>query len=1365
MKFIRFRNLADKKTLPSPINDAKQSNSYNPSLHINKSDEVDLSNSKNKTSEQQSFTGILIKKLKRVVSGLKEKSNPAKPTITHNSSANDSLVKSKAKTSSQVIEGLKKAIDKIPNDKDKKIEFLKKLFQTDLKTGVQNPVLLAVCTYWEAIAQKLADYDNDDLSAVLEYGLKSSEIFNMGNIQIADLNKDIKLYRNIKKRNILELIEQRKAAIPNESIHSYIPMSLGELDDTQYNSIYNILQKIGINDKDVQLAEIINFALQTSQDTIDYMLENDLFEPENMQSFEYEPEAFTKNKLLECFTSLSKETVERMHKRGLLKKMPERKEPINFSAMVTFADMVSDKNWERVTKRELLKLKTKDGKFLNTGEIIDLVKLSDETFSKIESRGILDKVGSLTSNIKNLAELNDSDWQKIQDRGVKIDRVSLKNKKSLDKLLSISDDDWKKAQKRGLTFQNNDDYKLLELSDKNWDNLIKRNLNAKFKTRNAYDADSQIRLSELTDAEFETAKNRGLIKENQYGKQFSEESAMLAKLNDSDYSLYIKRGIDKINDISVGIKQELFNMTDEQYKRVINDIIPLINKYKEKNKSANKDADISEHYKLAYLSKDEYESAKEFLSIPYLGDEFKNQFNADEIIKIISFPSDRIERLRNIFSSSNNSDKDIKYSKATLLKFLEFDSDTFNQIISTQKFLSIHQIDNYIQKNMMINIIDSKPSDKIKELISKVNSSKMSYDAQDELVNRLLGFRKNDYSKINLREKMKQIKILQEAKTSKIFEDEEENYLNLDSEISKLQDSVKHVIVATNTSKEDIIKMMKGFFANNNPQLDDLLSTADFGKYGEEGLPLAYPRKDFIKDLSYALQDLSENKQAEILKKLGITLYKTDETIKGYDGIIDLSKLKGEGVEGDILEIATRFIKKNSVKTGNIELDKALNSLIKGIPEFLNIIGKPQHGEQSYSLDIHILNVLKESMANPNYKNLNNEEKFCLKFACLLHDIAKPDGIKDENHAPLCALYARDILNKDNIQMPEQIKDRIFELINNHHWLAEYNTGIKDANSIAVLFRRSGDINIARIMTEADIKSIDSAHKYYNEFKSALEDSMQLPVDSSLSKIDSNGQMFLTNKIIDVSKIKPIEYNGKKYKVIDFTQLNKNFDLSQFGFEPGTTVDNFRLFIHTVNEDSISNLENVYHLADPSNQGFLCATYISLQDKNTFADNKFGVSLTSENVNIANAATENQNSGRGKNLMHFTEFVTNSDYTIKYRTLIPDKIKTALNITDDEYSELFAKIQKYKYSSQLDNVDTITAGNKIFTGKQIKQAIFDADELMITTKRKDTKNNEANLYTPKINAVIAKVNSIKEIPQELLDFSQKHDLPVYILGE
>ena len=45
-----------------------------------------------------------------------------------------------------------------------------------------------------------------------------------------------------------------------------------------------------------------------------------------------------------------------------------------------------------------------------------------------------------------------------------------------------------------------------------------------------------------------------------------------------------------------------------------------------------------------------------------------------------------------------------------------------------------------------------------------------------------------------------------------------------------------------------------------------------------------------------------------------------------------------------------------------------------------------------------------------------------------------------------------------------------------------------------------------------------------------------------------------------------------------------------------------------------------------------------------------------------------------------------------------------------------------------------------------------------------TDHNEANIFNPRINAVVAKVNSFDDIPQKLLDFAHNHSLPILLLG-
>lgn len=505
---------------------------------------------------------------------------------------------------------------------------------------------------------------------------------------------------------------------------------------------------------------------------------------------------------------------------------------------------------------------------------------------------------------------------------------------------------------------------------------------------------------------------------------------------------------------------------------------------------------------------------------------------------------------------------------------------------------------------------------------------------------------------------------------------------------------------------------------------------------------------------------------------------------KLFEQALNLSRDE-EIIPGHIIFRMAKKMKGVELYKENKELDETMNSLIQGIPEFINIIGKQQHKPHDYSLDIHILNVLKESMKNPEYDKLSPDEKICLKFAAVLHDISKTENLKDNEHPDISALYARDILNKGAVKMPAEYKNRIVELIKNHHWTELYNKEKISSDNIAAMFRRQGDLKIARIMAESDLKSIDSNQAVYNKFSNVFDKSMKA-VDTAFELKNTDGQMFLTSKVRDLSKIPEIERSGQKYKVLNLRDENitNETDLSQFGFEKGTTIDNLRFFVHT--SPNISGLENVYNLADANYQGLLCASYVSLKNMPTFKNNQFGVSLTAENVNIANAASFDQWSPmENRNLEGFSNFVTikkegtMSDRTpvpdlnsIKpptsfvefeknkpiFRELIPSIIKEKLQISDEEYGELYNKIQNYEFAQILDD-DIIEAGGKKFTYKEVKEAIREANDSALAIKNH---HSEVNLYTPKVNAVIAKVNSFDEIPQELLDFANKHDLPMYI---
>lgn len=661
---------------------------------------------------------------------------------------------------------------------------------------------------------------------------------------------------------------------------------------------------------------------------------------------------------------------------------------------------------------------------------------------------------------------------------------------------------------------------------------------------------------------------------------------------------------------------------------------------------------------------------------------------------------------------------------------------------------------------LKIAILDGQKYKEFQNLTQKGLTEKIASDLAPIL--------KTEYS-MPLNDKLKILEKLECIKMTYSSSFLETETFSLNSEIEKVQNSLKeNTITTTDVSKERVIQMMKGFFANNNEELEKTLSTADFAKYGKDGIPLKYSRKEFLADLSNELSELPVKEKFEIIKKLGIDITRdTNGNITKYNGIIDLTKLSSEGTEGKVLELAKNFISNNEVVTGNDELDNALNSLIQGMPEFINVIGKKQHGTHNLSVDSHILTVLQNVMSDPDYKKLSDKEKFCLKFATVLHDIAKSEGVIDEKHAEVSALYAKDILNKPYMNLSSETRNRIFEMIKNHHWLKEYNTGVINADSVAARFRRTGDLSMARILAKADLKGVSES--FYETYKSALNEKKQKPITMALEKINSTGQMFLANSIINKSKVPTVKYNGRTYKVVNLSTLSQDTDLSQYGFEPNTTVDNLRLLVHMIDKNILLyNTEKVATLEDASKEAVLCASFISMENKNTYWNNDFGVVLQAENANIANASLKNQTSGYDKNFKRFSNIISETDKISKYRNQISDLIRDCLGLkiiddrlTSEVYSKLFSIIQKYNHASQLDNIPSITVGNKTFTGKQIKEAITIANDFIITKEH----HNELNVYTPKVNAVIAKVNSIEEVPQYLLNFAERHNLPILLLGK
>lgn len=538
----------------------------------------------------------------------------------------------------------------------------------------------------------------------------------------------------------------------------------------------------------------------------------------------------------------------------------------------------------------------------------------------------------------------------------------------------------------------------------------------------------------------------------------------------------------------------------------------------------------------------------------------------------------------------------------------------------------------------------------------------------------------------------------------------------------------------------------------------------------KNGIPLKYSREKFLSDLSFVCN--SEEKIKILAEKTNIKpVYENSDDkirITGYEGIITPYNLnKDDPFENKLYETINKFLYKNKAVTGNSKLDTELNKILKAAPEFINTIGKVQHKTQEYTLDVHQLLVLANSIDNPDYKKLNNVDKTMLKLSCIFHDISKQEGVVDEGHQISSALYTRGMVKKF-FNNPESI-ERVCELIKNHHWLKEYATASdKDeaAKLIAFKFRRPNDFDIAKIMAKSDLMAVSD--DFYEVHKDALNKNEIQPVEDRLIELYSKGSAVFSDYFINKSLLENHKesYKGKEYRVVNFHNIKNNESLKEYGFEDVKKED-AKLLVHMIPDDDIRKyLERIKQLTNSVNGGVLSQSLITPSYKRTYCNRKYGVLLSQINPNIVSVSEVNQGSGCEKEMNRVMELIY-SPYFSNQRENFKTKLFENLNIdknsvTDAEYAKFYKDVlaSKTSLSNFVDSAE-YKIGKKTVKGSEIKKAIANYQNGLIDKKEKE--HNEIVGYVPKIQGVIAKAKSLDDVPVELLDFADKYNLPVVLI--
>ena len=718
--------------------------------------------------------------------------------------------------------------------------------------------------------------------------------------------------------------------------------------------------------------------------------------------------------------------------------------------------------------------------------------------------------------------------------------------------------------------------------------------------------------------------------------------------------------------------------------------------------------------------------------------ELVRDFNLDTL-KL--YKSDFIDEIQNENGEISSLDKN------RIRQFL----DKFN---NTDEFVSLHKACAIIKDGKIIGF-DDELFDEVLKIIPALKNEKYQYI--DTKILSLLISGNLDYSSLMFKDKKALLDDLSKVQNKfggcEIFD-------NVIKEINEgLRSNIKPIEISKEAKFEFIKNILSSKMNSHTPFEEKITSLIPQMEKMSVGFTLNYPRDNYIQDLA-KLCGKSFNKYCD---KLGIIPIGNNS----YDGIIQLQKLNlNDSYDKKVYELSHKFLYENSFDTGDEEFDFYLNILTKAMPEFINIVNKKQHLNQKHTLDVHVLLALAYALKNPNYiEKLSLKDRAILKFSILFHDLSKKDGVVDSTHPQTSALWMKNISSK--IFESSDVQDRIYEFILNHHWSKEFNVPDKSKiiDKLAFKFRRPNDFAMAKIMAEADMKAVSS--KIYQAYSGCLKDEGISNIEKAIEFYNSNGNAIISHKIVHPSKLKNylVNYQDRTFPLIDLTVLNEDDNVDVFGFKYGLKKKDLKFLVHMVSENNLnSNLNSISLLANPINAGVLSESLITPYKKATFSNRKFGVLLSSKNHNIVSMFKSNCGTGTKKDINDVLS--TLSLKRASQRAQFKENLLFHLGIdkrknSDIEFSIFYKKYLSDDPMSKIKSTEEYSIGEFNFDGDKFHKALNSAIEDFIT--KNDDVHNEIVSYSPQLEGVIAKCNSLNELPLELIDFAVKKNLPVILI--
>ena len=612
-----------------------------------------------------------------------------------------------------------------------------------------------------------------------------------------------------------------------------------------------------------------------------------------------------------------------------------------------------------------------------------------------------------------------------------------------------------------------------------------------------------------------------------------------------------------------------------------------------------------------------------------------------------------------------------------------------------------------------------------------------------------------------------------------------ERYTFLKDILEMLEKEINITNVALPIQNETKKIAIDTIFKSTNNELTDFEKTIKDSiptlKEYPKGLPLKYSREEFMNDILNLLKKDYDESITFVQKDLGFVGYPLEyvndifeddeeddepyelmsETLMMpecfYPSGLEIKETDSE-LKKEIKTLSKKFLYENEIQTGNKELDKELNLLIKTFPEFVNIIGRKQHQTHDYSLDIHTLLVLANILNDDNYKNLNSSERLTIKSVALFHDICKEEGIADNKHPETSATAAKSILSK--IYTNKEQLNRVYNLIQHHNFLDRYeNSGMREKleTEYGFAFRRPNDFELAKLFTKADLKAISD--DFYNEHINQLSTKNLIGISKQINTYQQTGNAIAPTYIVNKNKLNQHKQTikGREYTVINTHHISPTQDLEKYGFEAGTKKKDLRFLVHMT-----SDFETIKILEQANEDSILSESFISLLHKKTYCDREYGVILKHKNYDIISTDPENQASGACKDLYDVRR-ILNTDARTRFSTNFLTALDIKTNKTNKKhYQEFYNNVLANCTSlNKINPNKTFYIGEKEVKGSQIIKAIKNYQDSLFSITNKE--HNEIVGFAPEVQGVIAKAKDTNKLPEKLLDFAYENNYPIVLI--